>query len=222
MLYFNQMIEIRGSAMHETHITRRERGDGTRSIHRDERRRSLILAAYQLIAEKGFEHLRTRDIASRAGVNIATLHYYFANKEDLIPGVVDHMLHEFRTFPDSADEMGETSPLDQIHAMFQRTGDRFQAKPELFIALSELVLRSLRDATIQPALQQLDEEWHRYLQYLLTDGMRQGTFRADLDPAAMATKLIILIKGFFFHRVTSPDSIDFHQLDTDVERLLLS
>ena len=207
--------------MHETHTTRREQGDGTRSVHRDERRRSLILAAYHLIAEKGFEHLRTRDIASRAGVNIATLHYYFANKEDLIPGVVDHMLHEFRTAPDSTGEMAETTPLDQVHAMFLRTGDRFQAKPELFIALSELVLRSLRDATLQPALQQLDEEWHRYLQHLLTDGMRQGTFRADLDPAAMATKLIILIKGFFFHRITSPGSIDFHQLDTDVDRLLL-
>lgn len=42
----------------------------------DQRRRSLVLAAYQLIAEGGFERLRTRDIAARAGVNIATLHYY--------------------------------------------------------------------------------------------------------------------------------------------------
>src|SRR2546430_7157743 len=54
-----------------------------RTTHADERRRSLVLAAYDLIAEKGFEDLRTRDVAARAGVNIATLHYYFASKEDL-------------------------------------------------------------------------------------------------------------------------------------------
>ncbi len=47
-----------------------------RTTHADERRRSLVLAAYDLIAEKGFEDLRTRDVAARAGVNIATLHYW--------------------------------------------------------------------------------------------------------------------------------------------------
>jgi AcrR family transcriptional regulator len=49
----------------------------------DERRRSLVLAAYHLIAEGGLERLRTRDIAARAGMNIATLHYYFPGKEDV-------------------------------------------------------------------------------------------------------------------------------------------
>src|SRR6266568_257435 len=68
----------------------------------DQRRRSLVLAAYHLIAEGGFERLRTRDIAARAGVNIATLHYYFARKEDLIRGVVDHLLYEFSTVPTSS------------------------------------------------------------------------------------------------------------------------
>src|SRR6266567_243915 len=63
-----------------------------RTTHGDERRRSLVLAAYDLIAEKGFEELRTRDVAMRTGVNIATLHYYFASKEDLIEGVVDYLL----------------------------------------------------------------------------------------------------------------------------------
>ena len=204
--------------MSEAHTSRQ--GDRTRNAHRDERRRSLILAAYQLIAEQGFEHLRTRDIASRAEVNIATLHYYFANKEDLIPGVVDHMLYEFRTPLAAHSEMDTTTPLDQIREMFLTTHDRFQAKPELFIVLSELVLRSLRDATLRPALKQLDDEWHSYLQYLVMNGIRQGTFRADLDPRDVATELIILIKGFLFHQITSPESIDFRQLDNDVERLL--
>src|SRR5882672_3117237 len=63
-----------------------------RTAHADERRRSLVLAAYELIADKGFEELRTRDVAARAGVNIATLHYYFGSKEDLIEGVVEYLL----------------------------------------------------------------------------------------------------------------------------------
>ena len=47
-----------------------------------------MLAAYKRLAEAGFEGLRTRDVAADAGVNIATLHYYFPSKEALIRGVV--------------------------------------------------------------------------------------------------------------------------------------
>ncbi|HLY29423.1 MAG TPA: TetR/AcrR family transcriptional regulator, partial [Ktedonobacterales bacterium] len=60
-------------------------------------RRALTVAAYHLIAEKGFEHFRTRDVAQRVGVNIATLHYYFPSKEDLIRSVVDYLADQFAT-----------------------------------------------------------------------------------------------------------------------------
>src|SRR5205809_67708 len=57
-----------------------------------DRRGALVRAAYNQIAERGFEGLRTREVAGEAGVNIATLHYYFPTKEKLIEGVVEHEL----------------------------------------------------------------------------------------------------------------------------------
>jgi AcrR family transcriptional regulator len=39
------------------------------------RRQELVLAAFHQIAERGFEGLRTREVAAEARVNIATLHY---------------------------------------------------------------------------------------------------------------------------------------------------
>ena len=90
-------------------------GDGTTpKTVGDERRRSLVQAAFHLIAEGGFEQLRTRDIAARAGVNIATLHYYFARKEDIIQSVVEYLLRQFMTayLPGSPFEM--KTPLEQI------------------------------------------------------------------------------------------------------------
>jgi AcrR family transcriptional regulator len=207
--------------MHEIQTGHEEYGGGTRAAHRDERRRSLALAAYQVIAEKGFEQLRTRDVAARAGVNIATLHYYFASKEDLIRGVVDYLLQEFSAVPASLRGVGDPTPLGQVRAMFLSTFEQFEAKPEMFIVLSELVLRSLRDESIRLALRRLDEGWHAYLQYVVTDGIRHGVFRGELDPRITASRLIVLIKGFFFHRITSPGAIDLDQLLKEVERLLL-
>src|SRR2546429_9897496 len=75
------------------HTTKRQAS--ARTTHGDERRRSLVLAAHDLIAEKGFEDLRTRDLAMRAGGKIAKLHYYFVSKEGLIDGAVAYLLDLF-------------------------------------------------------------------------------------------------------------------------------
>jgi len=220
MVYSNQVIDMRES-MSETHTAQDGHEDETRAIHRDKRRRALVLAAYQLIAEKGFEQLRTRDVAAHANVNISTLHYYFASKEYLIRGVVDHLLEMFSTSPTAGQELDDTEPLQQIRAMFLMTHHRFQTQPEMFIVLSELVLRSLRDTSLQPVLQRLDMGWHMYLQHIIMDGIQRKVFRTNINAGEMATKLIIQIKGFFFHQITQPEAIDFHSILDDVERLLL-
>ena len=63
----------------------------------EKRTLELTVAAYERIAKGGFERLRTRDVANDAGVNVATLHYYFPTKEKLIEAVVGYAMGRFRT-----------------------------------------------------------------------------------------------------------------------------
>jgi len=42
-----------------------------------ETRTALVKAAFQVLAQQGFEGLRTRAVAAAVGVNVATLHYHF-------------------------------------------------------------------------------------------------------------------------------------------------
>src|SRR5204862_8033390 len=108
----------------------------------DERRRSLVEAAHHLIAEGGFEGLRTRAVAARAGVNIATLHYYFARKEDLIQSVVEYLLQQFMTayLPGSPFDM--STPVEKIRGELAELQYLLQEKPDMFIVFHELVSRS--------------------------------------------------------------------------------
>jgi len=186
----------------------------------DQRRRSLVLAAYQLIAEGGFERLRTRDIAARAGVNIATLHYYFARKEDLIQSVVEYLLQQFMTayLPGSPFEM--KTPLEQIRGELAEMQYLVQEKPEMFIVLNELILRSLHDPAIHQMIKWLDEGWHTYLEQVIRSGIEQGLFRADLDPGSAATWLIVLTKGTTLHYMTNPGAVDFDRIKADIEHCL--
>lgn len=186
----------------------------------DERRQSLVQAAYQLIAEGGFERLRTRDIAARVGMNIATLHYYFPRKEDLIQAVVEYLLQQFMTayMPDFPLEM--KTPLEQIRGELAEMQYLLQEKSGMFIVLNELILRSLHDPAIHRMIRWLDEGWHAYLEQIIRNGIEQNLFRADLDAGHTATWLILQIKGTTLHYLTNPEKIDFAQIKADIERWL--
>ena len=192
-----------------------------RVIRQGDRRRELILAAYRLIAEKGFEHLRTRDIVAQVGINVSMLHYYFASKEDLISGVMDYLLSEFHELPKAIEVAYDAAPRDRLYAMLTMIQERSQRYPEMFIVLSELVLRSVRDPALRPVLQRLDDVWHEYLQAILSSGIEQGAFRSDIDVSLMTTKVIMLIKGYYFHQITSRGNFELQDLFEDIERLLL-
>jgi AcrR family transcriptional regulator len=199
-----------------------KRLERARTTHGDERRRSLVLAAYDLIAEKGFEDLRTRDVAMRAGVNIATLHYYFASKEDLIDGVVDYLLDLFSSEASQDLQLDYSTPLGYLHAMFRNTVYRMRTMPKMFVVLGELVMRSQRHPELERAMQRMDEQWMHYLGWILSEGVAQGQFRADLDLETTAKKIIVIVKGVTFSYVWSRQEVDFEGMLQIVERLVLS
>jgi AcrR family transcriptional regulator len=54
-----------------------------------ETRREILKAAEESFAASGFVGATTRQVAARAGVNVATLHYHFGNKQRLYRAVLD-------------------------------------------------------------------------------------------------------------------------------------
>jgi AcrR family transcriptional regulator len=188
--------------------------------HGEAQRRALVLAAYHLIAEGGFERLRTRDVAARAGVNIATLHYYFRTKEDLIRGVVAYLQEQFAmALPSSARGTPQT-PLDELRVELADTEYQIREHPGPFIVLFELFLRSLRDPAIHGILQGMDASWQRHIEGYLTAGVAQGHFRADLDVPAAAAGIISLVKGSIVQLVLHPESFPAARLYAEIERWL--
>ena len=59
---------------------------------REENERALIDAAEQVFADEGFRGATTAEIAKRAGVPKANLHYYFSTKDKLYRSVIERVL----------------------------------------------------------------------------------------------------------------------------------
>lgn len=75
----------------------------------------LLRHAARLFSEHGFEGVRTREVASAAGVNVATLHFHWRNKETLYQAVqrdVDRQVLAFFRGLDKEAAQGQLS-LDE-------------------------------------------------------------------------------------------------------------
>ncbi len=57
----------------------------------ERRRYALISAAAELLREGGFEAVRHRAVAQRAGLPLASTTYYFSSLDDLIASAVEHI-----------------------------------------------------------------------------------------------------------------------------------
>lgn len=61
----------------------------------DNLERRIIDSATQLFIEKGFEQTSMSDIASEAGINRTTLHYYYRTKEKMFQAVFGSIMQSF-------------------------------------------------------------------------------------------------------------------------------
>ncbi|MCW3061331.1 MAG: putative transcriptional regulator, TetR family [Capsulimonas sp.] len=178
----------------------------------DKRRRELVSAAYRLIEEKGFEGLRVRDVAAAAGVNIATLHYYFPDKEDLIRGVIEHIVQEF--ISDNAPIVHNTqmSAADQMQAVIANLENRVRDHAGMCVVLNEITSRAHRDASIHETLVEMEAGWRAHLSALIAAGHADGSIPPSTDAAVTASVLTAMIRGLIIQAVYRLDKPDFQTI----------
>ncbi len=91
-----------------------------------ETRREILRAAEESFAASGFVGATTRQVAARAGVNVATLHYHFGNKERLYRAVLEAAVRE--SVPAASSGL---SPADRLSSVVEALWNSGWARPSL-------------------------------------------------------------------------------------------
>jgi AcrR family transcriptional regulator len=92
----------------------------------------ILEAAEQVFATKGFEGASTREIASRAGVNISSLHYHWESKETLYFAVFKNIYNQLIEISrDSVMPARGDSPRAVHELSVGRVFDYFAANPNI-------------------------------------------------------------------------------------------
>src|SRR5262249_55200991 len=99
------------------------------------RKTALLQATFDAISGLGFEGLRTRVVAERGGVNVATLHYYFPSKQALIEGLAQFLAAKFVLLHGPAPEPSGYPALDRLRQEFSDGQFYFEHEPKMLLVM---------------------------------------------------------------------------------------
>lgn len=172
----------------------------TKNAGKVDRRAALVQAAYALIAKKGFEGLRLREVATRAGIDHSTLHHHFSTKSDLIAAVLDYVTEQFRP-PVQQDGSGPTS----LHEHLSFLGQMIVNQPDLHIVLREFDLHGARNNRVRVLINEREEGWRDRLAERIQVASREGNWPLQVPAATFAELIIAAVKGASFSPRSAAD-----------------
>ena len=153
-------------------------------------------AAIELIAERGWGGVSTRQLADRAGVTAGLVHYHYRSLDDALRTAA---LAAARTMvAELARVVGETSDVDQALAVVWAAMDRHPVDASDSVMMIEAMLAALRDPEMRAGLTAVLRDFRR----TVADRLRLGGFA---DPDATAAVLAAVLDGVMLHRILSDD-----------------
>jgi AcrR family transcriptional regulator len=140
----------------------------------DGRREQIVEAALKVMIAEGVYHATTRKIAEAAGVNVATLHYHFHNKEEIILSVMEVLASGYRNT--LARRFAEPQKLhDRIADLLRFIWSEIERTRGEQLVLQEMTLYVLR----YPDAEHLAGEKDREIFALYADTLRSAV---DVKP----------------------------------------
>ena len=159
---------------------------------------AILDAAELLFSDRGFDSVTIKEIAAKAGVNVALIYYYHDSKETLYRHIIERFVSQLVS---SASARLDAAPSaeEAIRAVTRAQFEMLSAKPHL----PRLIIRELIDYQAAHAvrtLRELGRSLFQRLRTIIANGQTRGVFRTDVDPDFAAFSTIAQLPYFFIAR----------------------
>lgn len=165
----------------------------------DVRRAQILEAAGRLVRQRGFTTTRMADVAAELGLSAPLIVYHFGTKDQLMAAT---LAAEARAEMERLDAIvrSEVVPLDKLRRIVDLSlGAASVGDWALWIdAWGE----ALRSPVMASHLEELDRQWRRALEQVITEGVEQGVL-AGQDVRVAAERLMASLDGFGVRLVRS-------------------
>lgn len=162
----------------------------------DERTQRIIMVAMELAERDGYDAVRLRDLADKAGVALATVYRRFACKEDILAAALDLQVSQMLELMRDTELPGD-SGVERLGWFFRAATDALAARPKLSAAMLRTVASGV------PELAERITRYHGQMVEIIL-GVYRGSFgpagepSPPLDPTDSEHILAVLLQDVWF------------------------
>jgi AcrR family transcriptional regulator len=169
--------------------------------HLDARRRQILDAARRCFVRNGFHATSMQDVLAEAELSAGAVYRYFRSKDEIIAAIAGEAVSEVAGALDSAFDLDDPPPLDEVLGAAFRAIRRIDADQ----GFARLAVQVWGEAVRSPALNEILRGEVRRVRDSLTRLVQayqaRGLMAADTPPEQVAQVLIGLLPGFVFQHV---------------------
>ncbi len=180
-------------------------GEGPRSpAHEPSARELIVVAAAESLLENGYAGTSVRAIASRAGVAIGNLQYYFPTKSELLVEAWRYLTGR------STEELRRalnqlTDPLEVLELGAESIWDSLRQLGDIQLAAFDLLVQAPRRERLQAYLPELFTRYREVIQEQLDRLERDGKVRLTVPREVLVPLVLNTVLGFGLYYVVTRD-----------------
>ena len=167
-------------------------------------RELIVRAAADSLLENGYSGTSVRAIASRAGVAIGNLQYYFPTKSELLVEAWRHLTSR------SVDELRGalnrlTDPVQVLEVGVESIWDSLRQLGDIQLAAFDLLVQAPKQERLQAFLPELFTRYREVIEEQLDRFERSGRIRLKLPRQVLVPLILNTVLGFGLYYVVSRD-----------------
>lgn len=167
---------------------------------------ALLEAAFLELADKGWGGLRTRDVAERAGVNKALVHYHFGTMDNLRYEVAAWVMEG--AINEAVASLVDSETVAEGLRAFGKSLARFGPDNPEGMVVMEFMVHVPREKPLAEILLKGIELFEASLRNRLESDIEARALPPNTDAAGLALALIAALDGLILHAYMRPD-VDF-------------
>jgi AcrR family transcriptional regulator len=184
----------------------------------EQTRRTILSAARDLIAQRGYHAATFQQIAAGAGVSRPTLHYYFPTREDLYANLLTEVSERVQQC--AAEAARADSLRSQLAAFMAELHRLTAAEPALMKMVITARIDHHRGTHRHEAASAIVSSVHAFYDAVVVDAVRRGELAPDTDVHAVADLLSALFWGLGFHSGFIAEGGDTSEVARQLMRVL--
>lgn len=153
-----------------------------------DKKEHIINIAVELFSTKGFEGTSIRELAAKAGVNIAMVNYYFGSKEKLFEALIENKVAYMKGKLEELVANKSLSEIEKIDVIIESYVERLLSQPAYHRVIHQELLVNQRESMHQ-SITNIFKRNMEMVKSIINVGIKKKVFK-KVDPELTMASII--------------------------------